>query len=80
MDLVNLDEVETLAQKVLPKMAFDYHASGADSQTTVDKNRRAFKQLSLVPRTLVDVSRVDMRCSLPGIALLRLLLPQSLQF
>jgi hypothetical protein len=68
MDFVSLDEVELLAKQVMPKMAFDYYSSGAESGASVDKNRQAFQQHSILPRMLVDVSTVDMARTLPGTA------------
>lgn len=54
-------------------MAFDYYASGAETQQTVSDNRTAFDDYRIVPRILVDVSKINTGCQLFGA--LRLLLP-----
>jgi 4-hydroxymandelate oxidase len=56
---VNLEEVEALARARLPAMAFDYYASGADAEHTLEDNRAAFRRWQLHYRVLVDVSRRD---------------------
>ncbi|MCE2466071.1 MAG: alpha-hydroxy-acid oxidizing protein, partial [Dehalococcoidia bacterium] len=39
--------------------AWDYVVGGADSETTLRRNRRAFDKIAFRPRVLVDVSNVD---------------------
>jgi hypothetical protein len=53
-------------------MAFDYYASGAETQQTVSDNRTAFDDYRIVPRILVDVSKVNTGCCLYGALLLLL--------
>lgn len=65
-DFVNLDEVSALAKQAMTKMAYDYFASGAETETTVADNRAAFEDYRIVPRILVDVSKVDTSCELFG--------------
>lgn len=60
LNVVNLDELETLARERLPQMAFDYIAGGADDEWTLRENSAAFNRLQLVPRVLVDVSKRDL--------------------
>ena len=38
---------------------WDYVAAGAGDEITVAENRRAFDRLTIRPRVLVDVSRID---------------------
>jgi hypothetical protein len=45
---------------------FDYYAGGAESEATLRDNREAFSRYRLLPRMLVDVSRIDTRCTLFG--------------
>lgn len=73
----NLEEVASLAEARMTKMAFDYYASGAETQQTVSDNRTAFDDYRIVPRILVDVSKVDTGCHLFGTLLL--LLPGVIQ-
>ena len=58
-DYINLEELESLAQAKLPKMVFDYYAGGANSQWSVGENRSAYGRYRLLPRILVDVSKLD---------------------
>jgi (S)-2-hydroxy-acid oxidase len=44
-ELVNLDEFEALAKTKLPKMAFDYFASGSEDENSLRENRNAFSRI-----------------------------------
>jgi 4-hydroxymandelate oxidase len=46
--------------------AFEYVAGGAGSDHTVIRNRTAFNKLAILPRVLVDVSRISTRLTLFG--------------
>lgn len=48
-DVVKVDEFEVLAKKKMPKMAFDYYASGAEDEYTLQQNRDAFSRIRWVP-------------------------------
>jgi 4-hydroxymandelate oxidase len=63
---INLHEYEELARAVLPKMVFDYFASGAGDQITLHDNRRAFDRIQLRPRLLQPVGQRDLRTTLFG--------------
>ena len=63
---INLHEYEQLAQSVLPKMVYDYFASGAGDEITRRDNRRAFDQIQLRPRILQPVGTRDARVTLFG--------------
>ncbi|WIA09164.1 hypothetical protein OEZ85_008575 [Tetradesmus obliquus] len=63
---INLVEVEQLAKATLPKMAYDYFAAGAETEQTVGDNRSAFGQYRILPRILVDVSKVSTSCNMFG--------------
>ena len=41
---VCLKDIEDSAHKTLPKNALDYYKSGAEQQSTLDDNRRAFQR------------------------------------
>src|SRR5262245_57248724 len=60
IDAINLEEVEERAREVLPQMAYDYYASGANDEVTLRENRAAYERITLFPRTLVDVSVRDL--------------------
>ncbi len=66
LDVVNLLELEACAREKLPKMAFDYYASGAQDEITLRRNRTAFESLSLAYRVLVDVSCRQLESSVLG--------------
>ncbi|CAK9220921.1 unnamed protein product [Sphagnum troendelagicum] len=65
-DVVKVDEFEALAKKKMPKMAFDYYASGAEDEYTLQQNRDAFSRIRLRPRILVDVSSVNTSTTVLG--------------
>jgi (S)-2-hydroxy-acid oxidase len=65
-DVVKVDEFEALAKKKMPKMAFDYYASGAEDEHTLQQNRDAFSRIRLRPRILVDVSSVNTSTTVLG--------------
>ncbi|KAJ6293082.1 hypothetical protein OIU78_025121, partial [Salix suchowensis] len=60
MEVTNVSEYEAIAKQKLPKMAFDYYASGAEDQWTLEENRNAFS------RILIDVSKIDMATTVLG--------------
>ncbi|HUQ05092.1 MAG TPA: alpha-hydroxy acid oxidase [Kofleriaceae bacterium] len=59
-------DLETIAEARLPKMAWDYYASGADEELTLRRNVEAFRQLTLHYRVLVDVSTRDLTTTVLG--------------
>jgi isopentenyl diphosphate isomerase/L-lactate dehydrogenase-like FMN-dependent dehydrogenase len=63
---MNLEELAALARHGMTKQAYDYYASGAETETSVADNRAAFEDYRIVPRILVDVSRVDTSSTLYG--------------
>lgn len=69
LDLLNLDDFETLARDRLTEPVYDYYAGGADDEVTLRENREAFRKLKLRYRVLVDVSERDLATNLLGIPL-----------
>eukprot|EP00878_Enallax_costatus_P004735 GHUV01004984.1.p1 GENE.GHUV01004984.1~~GHUV01004984.1.p1 ORF type:complete len:457 (+),score=118.12 GHUV01004984.1:151-1521(+) len=63
---LNLEELEEMAKSKLTKMAYDYYAGGANTQQSVRDNRTSFANYRILPRILVDVSRVDTSCNMFG--------------
>lgn len=61
-----MSEYEALAKEKLPKMAYDFYASGAEDQWTLHHNKAAFSKIRLRPRVLVDVGKVDLSTSILG--------------
>src|SRR5258708_10299870 len=62
-------EYETFARERLKPSVYDYIATGADDEFTVQQNRTAFERIMLRPRVLVDVSEIDQRTTILGIPL-----------
>ena len=63
---VNLLEYEDRARQVLPRMVFDYFASGAGAEITIRANRSGFDDLRLRPRALVGVGQRDLATTVFG--------------
>ncbi|APE27413.1 alpha-hydroxy acid oxidase [Aurantiacibacter gangjinensis] len=55
----NIEDLRRLAKRRLPQAMFDYIDGGAEDEGTMRGNRDAFCEVSLIPRQLVDVSKVD---------------------
>ncbi|MCB1036010.1 MAG: alpha-hydroxy-acid oxidizing protein [Acidobacteria bacterium] len=66
MDLINVFEFERIARERMEGSAFDYYASGAESEITLRENHAAFDRLRLHYRVLVDVSRRDLATTVLG--------------
>lgn len=62
----NVSEYEKLAKEKLPKMVYDYYASGAEDQWTLKENRDAFSRILFRPRVLIDVSHITMATNVLG--------------
>ncbi|KAL3699784.1 hypothetical protein R1sor_017806 [Riccia sorocarpa] len=64
--ITNVSEYEEVAKGKLPKMVYDYYASGAEDQWTLKENRHAFERIRFRPRILVDVTSVDTSTTVLG--------------
>ncbi|KAI4965699.1 hypothetical protein ZWY2020_051091 [Hordeum vulgare] len=64
--ITNVSEYQAIAKQKLPKMAYDYYASGAEDEWTLKENREAFSRILFRPRILIDVSTIDMTTSVLG--------------
>ncbi|XP_047318626.1 glycolate oxidase-like [Impatiens glandulifera] len=64
--ITNVMEYEALAKEKLPKMVYDYYASGAEDQWTLEENRKAFSRILFRPRVLIDVSKIDLTTTVLG--------------
>ncbi|OMO70581.1 FMN-dependent dehydrogenase [Corchorus capsularis] len=63
---VNVNEFEELARLALPKMYYDYYRGGAEDQRTLKENMEAFQRITIRPRVLIDVSRIDLSTTVLG--------------
>ncbi|CAD5323053.1 unnamed protein product [Arabidopsis thaliana] len=66
MEITNVTEYDAIAKQKLPKMVYDYYASGAEDQWTLQENRNAFARILFRPRILIDVSKIDMTTTVLG--------------
>jgi 4-hydroxymandelate oxidase len=53
---INVFDYESLAEQALSPMAWDYYRSGAHDERTLTRNRRAWDEVALHYRVMVDVS------------------------
>jgi 4-hydroxymandelate oxidase len=67
--LLNLFDYEAKARTTMDPVAYELVASGGADEITVRWNREAFDKIALVPRVLVDVSKLDTRVDLFGQAM-----------
>src|SRR5437762_2409224 len=58
-DFVTNEEIIQEARRRCAQGAWDYLVGGAESETTLRRNRMAFDKIAFRPRILVDVSSVD---------------------
>ncbi|KAL0406648.1 UNVERIFIED_CONTAM: Peroxisomal (S)-2-hydroxy-acid oxidase [Sesamum latifolium] len=65
-EVTNVTEYQAIAKEKLPKMVYDYYASGAEDQWTLAENRNAFSRILFRPRILIDVSKIDMTTTVLG--------------
>eukprot|EP01036_Dinobryon_divergens_P032417 gene32417-42000_t len=63
---VNLAEYERYMKHSLPRNAHDYYASGSNDMITLRENRAAYARLRLMPRILVDVSKISTKTTVLG--------------
>ena len=69
MDLgkvINVDDIRRLARRRLPRMAYDFIEGGCDDELGLRENEAAFGAYRLLPRYLVDVSKIELGTTLIG--------------
>ncbi|KAL4064951.1 FMN-dependent dehydrogenase-domain-containing protein [Scleroderma yunnanense] len=57
--MINIQDIEETAKKLLPYKAFAYYSSAADDSITHVENSRAFSRFFFCPRIMKEVSGVD---------------------
>jgi 4-hydroxymandelate oxidase len=65
-EAVSLLELEEPARRVLPRMVYDYYASGAADEITLRDNRAAFDRRRIAYRVLAGVGERDLATSVLG--------------
>src|ERR1700744_3970557 len=66
-EALDVFEMETIAQRLVPPAHWGYLQSGVDGDVTLRANRAAYDRYELKPRRLVDVSHVDLATEVFGI-------------
>ncbi len=61
-----IDDLRRLAQRRIPRFAFDLVDGGAEDESNLRRNVGAFDDIRLTPRYLVDASSIDTRVELFG--------------
>ena len=65
-ELTTVTEFEAVAFAKMPRDFFNFMAHGAESEFTLHRNREAYDWVELVPKGVVDVSRVQTATELLG--------------
>lgn len=65
-NFVSLQEIVHTARRNLPRELWDHLSGGADSETTLLRNRVGLDSLALRQRVLVDVRKIDITTTLLG--------------
>src|SRR3990167_5934846 len=63
-NFVSLQEIVMAARRNLPQYLWDHLSGGADSETTLLRNRAGLDSLALRQRVLVDVRHIDISTTL----------------
>jgi isopentenyl diphosphate isomerase/L-lactate dehydrogenase-like FMN-dependent dehydrogenase len=64
--IVNLDDLEQQAKQQLDQASYDFVAGGAGSELTLRANREAFQKITIMPRVLTGIKKVDTSTDLLG--------------
>ncbi len=64
--VVNIEDLRRLAQRRLPAAVFDYLDGGAEGESTLKENCRAFDALTFRPRNAIAVPNCDLRTKVLG--------------
>src|ERR1700745_3684580 len=66
---VTLPEIRKHAKKILPRDVWNFGDGGAETETTLRRNRRSINRLAIRQDVLVDVREIDLSTSLLGVPL-----------
>jgi isopentenyl diphosphate isomerase/L-lactate dehydrogenase-like FMN-dependent dehydrogenase len=64
--VVNIEDLRRLAERRLPRSVFDYLDGGADDESTLRENPRAFSDILFRPRNAVAFAECDLRATVVG--------------
>jgi L-lactate dehydrogenase (cytochrome) len=59
-------DLRSIARRHVPRAVFDYTDGAAETETSLQRSRDAFKRVEFVPRVLRDVSTVDLSTTILG--------------
>ena len=59
-------DLRSVARRHVPRSVFDYTDGAAETETSLQRSRDAFKRVEFVPRVLRDVSDVDLSTTILG--------------
>jgi len=65
-NVVNIADLRRLAQRRLPRVAFDYIDGGADGEVTLRENCRIFDDVLFRPKNAVAIPKIDLRSRVLG--------------
>jgi (S)-mandelate dehydrogenase len=65
-DAINIEDLRLMAKRRVPRAIFDFFDGGAEDETTLRGNRAAFERVRLLPKVLVDVSKIQTEIQLFG--------------
>ena len=65
-DALNIEDLRRMAEKRLPRVAYDFLAGGVEDDVSLANNRAVFERIRLRPHTLVDVSGRSQQVSVFG--------------
>jgi isopentenyl diphosphate isomerase/L-lactate dehydrogenase-like FMN-dependent dehydrogenase len=63
---LNIEDLRVIAERRLPRIAYDFLERGAEDDVTLAENRAVFERIHFKPRTLVDVSGRSRQVTLFG--------------
>jgi len=66
-EIFSILEMRDLAKTKIPQVMFDYLDGSAEDELTFEWNRNSFSRYEFVPRTLKDVSKVDLSTTFQGV-------------
>ena len=65
-NVVNIEDLRERARRRLPRAVFDYLDGGAETETSLRENSRAFESLIFRPRNAIAVPECDLRVKVLG--------------
>jgi len=64
--VINIDDLRSLARRRVPQIVFNYIDGGAESESTMRENHRAFEAVTFRPRQAVSIPNCNLRTSVLG--------------